>query len=210
MFVRMTRAQTPPDRLDNAAKIWREQVLTPARQQAGFAGAALMANRTSGEAVTVTYWASEAALRASEVDADARRGQIMQAIGGQILDIDRFELVVWERSGSPQANTFIRVNDIKGAPDKIDEGIRFVQEQVVPAVKALKGYRALVMGVNRASGRVFVTTVWESAADRETSDAALAEQRRQGGQTLGAAQVKVENFETLVVEINVPATVGAA
>jgi len=209
MFVRMTRAQTSPDRLDEAAKIWKEQVLPGARQQAGFSGAALLVDRATGEGMTVTYWASEAALRASEADADARRGQIAQTTGGQIVEVDRFELVVWERGAAPKANTFIRINDIKGAPDKIDDGIRFVQEQVLPAVKALKGYRALIMGVNRASGRVFVTTVWDSIADREASDAAVAAQRRQGGQTLGAQSVKVDNYEALVVEIDVPATIGA-
>jgi hypothetical protein len=47
-----------------------------------------------------------------------------------------------ERSAPPKANTFIRINDITGSPAKIDAGIRFVQEQVVPAVKTLKGYRS--------------------------------------------------------------------
>ena len=160
--------------------------------------------------MSVTYWASEAALRASEVNADARRGQIAQATGGQVLEVDRFELVIWERGAQPKANTFVRINDIQGSPGKIEDGIRFVQEQVVPAVKALKGYRALIMGVNRASGRVFVTTVWKTAADRDASEAALTEQRRQGGQILGAEQVKVENYEAVFIELNVPATVGAA
>ena len=210
MFVRMTRAQTSPDRFDEAAKIWTEQVLPTARQQAGFSGATLLANRATGEGLTVTYWASEAALRASDVNADARRGQIAQATGGQVLEVDRFELVIWERDAQPKANTFVRINDIQGSPGKIEAGIRFVQEQVVPAVKALKGYRALIMGVNRASGRVFVTTVWETAADRDASEAALTEQRRQGGQILGAEQVKVENYEAVFIELNVPATVGAA
>jgi hypothetical protein len=80
----------------------------------------------------------------------------------------------------------------------------------VPAVAKLKGYRAAIMGVNRASGRVFMTSVWETAADREGSDAGLAELRRQGAQALGAEQVKVEQFETLFVEINVPAAVGSS
>jgi heme-degrading monooxygenase HmoA len=210
MFVRMTRAQTSPERIDEAAKIWKEQVLPAARQQAGCAGAILLADRATGQSVTATYWTSETALRASDADAEARRGQIAQSTGGEIVEVDRFELVVWERTAPPKANTFVRVNDIKGVPAKIDDGIRFVNEQVAPAVRQLKGYRSLVMGVNRETGRVFVTTVWESAEDRAASEAALSEQRRQGGQALGAESVKVDNFEALMVELEVPATVGAA
>ncbi len=210
MFVRMTRVQTSPDHVDEASKIWQQQVLPDSRQLAGFAGAILLAERSTGLGLSVTYWADEAALRASDAVADARRAEIAQATGGQVLEVDRFELVVWERNAPPRANTFVRVNDITGSPTKIDDGIRFVREQVLPAVKQLKGYRSLVMGVNRDSGRAFVTTVWETAADRAASDAAVAAQRREGGQTLGAEQVKVENFEALFVELNVPATVGAA
>ncbi len=210
MYVRMTRVQTAPDHVDEASKIWQQQVLPGSRQLSGFAGAVLLADRSTGQGLSVTYWADEAALRASDPVADARRADIAQATGGQVLEVDRFELVVWERTAPPKANTFIRINDIKGAPDKIDDGIRFVQEQVVPAVRQLKGYRSLIMGVNRESGRVFVTTVWETPADRAASEAALAERRRQGGQTLGGEQVKLENYEALFVELNVPATVGAA
>jgi heme-degrading monooxygenase HmoA len=159
--------------------------------------------------MSVTYWATEAALRASDTVADARRAQISQATGSRVLEVDRFELVLWERSAPPKAKTFVRINDIQGSPAKIDDGVRFVREQVVPTVAQLKGYRAIIMGVNRQTGRVFVTTVWESPAEREASDAGLVELRRQGGQTLGAEQVKVEQYETLFAEINVPATVGA-
>jgi heme-degrading monooxygenase HmoA len=206
----MTRVQTSPDHVEEAARIWEQQVMPAARQQAGFSGAALLADRTSGTGISVTYWANEAALRASDANADARRGEIAQATGGEVLEVDRFELVVSERNAPPKANAFVRINDVQGSPAKIDEGVRFVRDKVMPAVKQLKGYRAIIMGVNRESGRAYVTTVWESAADREASESALAEQRRQGGQTLGAEQVKVENYEALFVEMNVPVTVGAA
>src|SRR5260370_32600441 len=135
MYVRMTRVQTAPDHVDEASKIWQQQVLPGSRQLSGFAGAVLLADRSTGQGLSVTYWADEAALRASDPVADARRADIAQATGAQVLEVDRFELVVWERTAPPKANTFIRINDIKGAPDKIDDGIRFVQEQVVPAVR---------------------------------------------------------------------------
>jgi hypothetical protein len=93
-------------------------------------------------------------------------------------------------------------------PDKADDGIQFVRDQTVALTKHLPGVRALVMGVNRQNGRAFVTSVWASAADRETSEAAVREQRRQAGQATGADRVQVELYETVFAEVT-PATMTA-
>src|ERR1700738_505519 len=102
MFVRMTRVETAPDHLEEASKIWEQQVMPATRPLAGFAGAILLADRSTGQGLSVTYWADEAALRASDAGADARRAQIAQATGAQVLDVDRLELVVLERSAPPK------------------------------------------------------------------------------------------------------------
>ena len=57
------------------------------------------------------------------------------------------------------------------------------------------------MGVNRQNGRAFVTSVWNSAADREASEASVLEQRRQAGLATGADQIQVELYETLFAEV---------
>jgi hypothetical protein len=105
-----------------------------------------------------------------------------------VRGIERYELALVERTAPPQADTFIRVNELQGSPDKVDAMIQFGREQVLPAVRHHPGFRAGVMGVNRQNGRVFLTSVWASAADREASDASLRALRHHGGQVAGGGE----------------------
>ncbi|MBV9170828.1 MAG: hypothetical protein JOZ81_12160 [Chloroflexi bacterium] len=85
--------------------------------------------------------------------------------------------------------------DLRGTPAKLDETTPFVRERVLPIAREQNGFRALLMGVNRASGRSPVGSIWDSAKHRSASDAATAEMRRQGTQIAGAEQARVELFE---------------
>jgi hypothetical protein len=148
----------------------------------------MLANTTTGVAISVTYWADEAALKASEATMEKLRGQAVQTVGARLAGVDRFEIAVWDRVAPPKAHSFVRVNDVQGSPEKIDNGIRFVRETVVPLIKPLKGYRAAIMGVNRQSGRAFLSSVWETAEDRAASETAVAGTRSQGASRWAAAR----------------------
>ena len=209
MFVRVTRTEGDPAKLEQAIATYQQQVIPRARQMAGFAGAVLLADRSTGAGLSVTYWQSEEALRESEPAADTLRAQVAQTTGARVQEVERFEIVLQERTAPPQAHTFVRVNTVYGSPDRIDESVRFVREQVTPVLKQQRGFRAVLMGVNRQSGRAVVSTVWDSAADREASDAALSELRRRGGQMAGTDRVQVELFETVFAEVSQAAAASA-
>jgi heme-degrading monooxygenase HmoA len=208
MFVLVTWAEGPPDQLERGIGTFREQVVPAARQLAGCAGVALLVDRGTGRSAAVTYWESEEALRDSEAAAGALRTQATQAGGGRVREVERFELLFQERSAPPQAGTFVRVNLLRGPPDKLDEAVGFVREQTVAVVTQQPGFRAVLVGANRQTGRAIVTSVWDSAADRETSDAALRELRRQAGQVAGADQVQVELYEVALAEVSPAAAAG--
>src|SRR5579859_4342994 len=114
MFVRLTRVQNQLDRLDDGIANYQQQLLPRARELSGFDGAVLLVDRTSGAGISVTFWGTEDALRTSEQGAETLRTQASQTTGATVGDIDRFELVVVERTAPPQANTFVRINDVRG------------------------------------------------------------------------------------------------
>jgi heme-degrading monooxygenase HmoA len=162
------------------------------KSQPGWVATVTLADRETARVVTAGYWESEEALRASEPGHQARM-QRGQAMGSRVRDLERYEIVLLERTAPPQENTFVRLVDLRGTPAKLDETTAFVGEQVLPLLKKQKGFRALLMGVNRETGRSLVGSVWDSAADREASDATLTELRRQGAQIAGA-EPKVELY----------------
>jgi heme-degrading monooxygenase HmoA len=209
MFVRLTRVQNQLDRLDAAIANYQQVLLPQARQLSGFNGAVLLVDRSSGAGISVTYWETEEAVRASEQGAAAIRAQATQATGATVGDIDAFELVIVERTNPPEANSFARVNEVRSSPDKIDAMIQFTREQILPAVRDQPGFRAGILGVNRQSGRMFFSSVWNTAAEREASEARARAMRSQAQQTAGTDQIQVELYEIVVAEVSQAVTAGA-
>jgi hypothetical protein len=96
-------------------------------------------------------------------------------------------LVIFERSaaaGEPRSGTFARPNELYAQPAKVDELISFMRRST-SSVLQQQGCRALVMGVNRMTGRSMVTSVRETAADREASEAAVTGLRKEAGELAG-------------------------
>jgi len=209
MFVRRTRVEGSPEKLDQTIQTYQFELLPTLKQEPGFRGALLLANRASGAAQSVTLWESEETERASRPTAEKLRAQSVENSGGRVLDVESYEEVLRERSNAAQPGiaSFMRINSLQAAPDKLDDGIRFVREQVVPLLKQQTGFLATMMGVNRENGRVYVTSAWETETARQASDSAVREQRRQAGELMGGTQVSVDEYEVVFIEI--AETVGA-
>ncbi len=197
MFVRVTWSDGSPDSWAGLTDL-RQSIVQDLQSQPGWLATALLADRQTGSGVSVGYWESAQALRASEPGHEARVQQA-QAMGSRVRETERYEIVLQERSAPPRENTFVRVNDLRGSPAKLDETIGFIRERVAPLLKGQTGFRALLIGVNRETGRSLVSSIWDSAADREASDAALTALRRQSAQVAGAEQVKVELYEVVAL-----------
>jgi heme-degrading monooxygenase HmoA len=101
-----------------------------------------------------------------------------------------------------------RVVNFTGAED-IDGGIRYIRETVAPLLRQQKGFRGITASADRGGGVFGVLTLWETEADRDASDSALAKAREEGQKIIGG-QVSVELFEEVLLEIVGPPTVGSS
>ena len=70
----------------------------------------------------------------------------------KLTEVDRVEVVVQERLAPPQANTVVRVTDIRVPPDKLDQLVAFVRDRSLPVGKAQAGFRAGLVSINRRNG----------------------------------------------------------
>lgn len=207
MYIRATRVQNPPDAIEKGIAFFKEQVLPAAKATPGNAGAVLLVDRKTGSGVGITLWETAHALSASEQMGMSSRTQSAAATGGSIVNVERFEQVIQERSQPPKAGTFVRLSTLAGAPEKIDNAVKYVQTQVLSELKAQKGFRGLIMNVDRMTGRSTVATIWDTLADLEASEPKANGLRRTAADTAGATDVKVEIFETAFTEIKQPARV---
>ncbi len=66
MHARAVSVPIDPARIDDMLRVWRESVLPAARKQKGFKGALVLGDRSSGDGVAITLWASAAEMAAGE------------------------------------------------------------------------------------------------------------------------------------------------
>jgi heme-degrading monooxygenase HmoA len=207
MYGRMTRLQTSPDAVEKGIAFFKQNVAPKARATPGNAGAILLVDRKTGTAIGITLWETTQALHASEQFGISSRTESVTAAGGTVVDVDRYQQLIADRAQPAKAGAFVRLNTVAGAPDKVENVTKFMQEQVLPVLQAQKGYRATIMNGNRTTGRVTVSTVWETLADLEASESKVSNLRRGAADAAGASDVKVEIFETAFAEVKQPSRV---
>jgi heme-degrading monooxygenase HmoA len=91
----------------------------------------------------------------------------------------------------------------------IEGGVDFLRQKVVPVLNDQKGYRGVTASADRSGGLVGILTLWETAADREASESALAKSRQEGLDIIGG-KLSVELFEELLAEVADPPGPGSA
>ena len=97
MHARVSILEGPPDQIDEGLRYMREQILPNAFQDdEGFKGALALADRQSGKTLTITFWESEEAMRATEEEANRLRSEIAQAGGETIAAVERYEVGLFE------------------------------------------------------------------------------------------------------------------
>jgi len=66
MHARMLKMQVAPERIDEAARLFAEDIVPSCRGQAGYRGAYFLVDRKLGECVPITLWNTEADMLATE------------------------------------------------------------------------------------------------------------------------------------------------
>ncbi|WP_435770714.1 antibiotic biosynthesis monooxygenase family protein [Nocardioides sp. SYSU DS0651] len=89
---------------------------------------------------------------------------------------------------------FARSITFHGRASSIDDGIRFVENEVAPMVDQLEGCRGLSLLVDRAAGHGITTSSWESEKAMRASDERLRPLRDRGRDILGAT-MEVDEWE---------------
>lgn len=89
---------------------------------------------------------------------------------------------------------YARSTSFQARTSEIDAGIRYVTDEVMPAIMAMDGCIGLSMLVDRVGGRCIATSAWTDEASMRASDAALAPLRARGGEILGDSP-KVDEWE---------------
>ena len=94
MHARVTTLSGPADNVDVGIENFRTNVVPFVREEGK--GAILLVDRENGEAIGITLWENEEALRASEESANALRASVADQMGADAPTVSRYEVAVFE------------------------------------------------------------------------------------------------------------------
>jgi heme-degrading monooxygenase HmoA len=104
---------------------------------------------------------------------------------------------------------YARTTTVHGSPAKIDEGIGYVRDQVMPMVQQMDGCIGLSMLADRDSGRCIITTAWQSQDAMRASAAGVMDSRARAAKLLGGGQPEVAEWEMALMHRVRPSDAGA-
>jgi len=95
---------------------------------------------------------------------------------------------------------YARVTTIEGAPDKMDDATRHVQEQTLPQLQQMDGFKGFVALGDRQSGKVLGVAFWESEEALRATEEAVSSVRSGAAGASDGTVAGVEQYEVLVYE----------
>jgi heme-degrading monooxygenase HmoA len=93
---------------------------------------------------------------------------------------------------------FVRLITVRGAT-RIDEAVDFIRDTILPEVRQQKGFSSINLSGDRSAGLFSVLTVWETEADRDSSEGFSEKARNQALEILGG-ELTVNHFEQVLWE----------
>jgi heme-degrading monooxygenase HmoA len=178
----------------------REKVLPLLREQKGYRGMVVNADRDGGVFAVLSLWDTAEDRDATESILAPSRQEGAEIIGGNVT-AQTFEQLVWEVGESPPVpGSKLFVTSVSMDPDKVDDNLAFFEREVAPRMKASPGFRALRNMMNRSTGEGMVGTAWaDDASLKRAAGEAMA--RRDEATARGVSFGEPSFREVLLVDM---------
>jgi heme-degrading monooxygenase HmoA len=100
---------------------------------------------------------------------------------------------------------FVRTTSTTATQEGIDRGIRYVRDEVLPALMSIDGYVGLSALVDRATGRCITASAWESASAMRASESEVQSLRQRFVAASESLDATVEEWEVALMHRRHPA-----
>jgi heme-degrading monooxygenase HmoA len=96
---------------------------------------------------------------------------------------------------------YARVSTLEGSPEQIDEGLRYLREEILPTGKDDPGFKGLIALADRNSGKTLSITLWESEQEMRATEQDANQLRSAWSETSGQEVASVESYEVGLFEV---------
>jgi hypothetical protein len=161
-------------------------------------GGLMLLDRDQRKSLGITFFESEEKIRAAEPEFERMGDEIPEEQRGQRTSVDSYEVVMAE--GGERARA-ARVSILEGSPDRLDEGTRYAQEEILPQLRQLGGFKGIVSLIDRERGRTKLISLWESDDALRTSEEQANQLRERAAEGAASRVVGVERYEVALAEL---------
>ncbi len=96
---------------------------------------------------------------------------------------------------------YARVNTFEGSVDRMEDGIRDIEERIVPWAREMDGCKGAIALADRESGKTIGITLWESQDKMLASETQAAGIRSASAEAMGTSSPQVERYEVAIWEV---------
>ena len=161
----------------------------------GFIG---LFDRERGNALAITFFDSEEAIRNSEQAFEDMAQHFPPEMRGRRTSVDIHEVTIVE--GDAERAKAARVSTLEGSPDQIDDSLDKVRAETVPKVRELPGNVGMMGLADRRSGRVTAITFWESEDALRRSEEQANRLRKEAAESGGQQVGRVDRYEVAIAQ----------
>jgi heme-degrading monooxygenase HmoA len=180
MFTRIVTFTGATD-IDAGVRYVHDTVAPLLREQKGFRGVTVSADRSGGVLGVMSLWETEAERDASESTLVKAREEGLRIIGGEVT-VENFEELLAEMDEPPTVGSLLLLRRISMDPADVDESFGFFKREVLPEIKSIPGFRAVRNMINRQTGEGMVGSVWADKASMVAAAEAGEARRQQAAQ----------------------------
>jgi heme-degrading monooxygenase HmoA len=161
-------------------------------------GGLMLLDLDERKSLGITFFESEQKIRAAEPEFERMGDEIPEAQRGRRTSVDIYEVAIAEGGEGARA---ARVSVLEGSPESLDEGTRYAQDQILPQVRQLSGFKGVVSLVDRERGRTKLITLWESDEALRASEEQANQLRQRAAEGAASRVVGVERYEVALAEL---------
>lgn len=96
---------------------------------------------------------------------------------------------------------YARVTNLAGPPENFDRGARYIEEQVVPRLRQMDGFRGFVALGDRQGGRLLGVAFWEDEDALQATETPVSAVRSAAAEAVGGEVTGVDVYEVAVFEV---------
>lgn len=97
---------------------------------------------------------------------------------------------------------YARLTTLEGPPDRIDDAIRYTQEQVLPQLQQMDGFKGFIALGDPQSGKLRGVALWESEEALRATEETASRIRGGVAEATGGRVADVEQYEVAVFEVS--------